>query len=409
MGSVDPELSTTAVTENLRVLDDIALALREIGELEDRIEAMKEDRDAYHKEVQRLVVATRVESDGDDSLQAADMLRRELARVRRDKEWAEERRKQADGKLQELSELEADKAEIDDRFKEFTAVFPVENFDELISVMQRAEKRSSLLEASEKDAEILCGLLSLPDIEAVEAKLSPIADSADAVSEMKAEQQLLASSADIEDSNLQELYAAWKSAEKNLAAIGGDAEVARLEEQKRALHLEIVEKSEIFLRLSAGVRMVQHAISKYRDTHRSSMMDQASKAFSLITRGGFSELKALSDGDQEVLVGIKKSGSSLVASKMSRGTRFQLYLALRVAGHAEFTKHREPLPFFADDILEPFDNPRSKETFSLLNDLSNAGQVIYLTHHEHLCDLAKEVCGHRVNIIELPDPLKNAA
>ncbi|NNE42324.1 MAG: hypothetical protein HKN14_15560 [Marinicaulis sp.] len=261
----------------------------------------------------------------------------------------------------------------------------------------------------EKDAEILCGLLSLPDIEAVEAKVTPIADSADAVSEMKAEQQLLASAADVEDNNVQELYAAWKSAEKNLAAIGGDAEVARLEEQKRALQLEIVEKSETFLRLSAGVRMVQHAISQYRDTHRSSMMDQASKAFSLITRGGFSELKALADGDQEMLVGIKRNGSSLVASKMSRGTRFQLYLALRFAGHAEFTKHREPLPFFADDILEPFDNPRSKETFSLLNDLSNAGQVIYLTHHEHLCDLAKKVCGDCVNIIELPDPLTDAA
>lgn len=409
MGSVDSELSTTAVTENLRVLDDIASALREIRELEDRIKAMKEDREAYQKEVQRLVTATRISPQDDDPLQAADMLRRELAQARRNKERVEEKRKQTDDKLKELGELKADEAEIEDRFSEFTAVFPAESFDELIAAMKRAEKRSSLLEALERDSEILCGLLSLPDIEAVEANLGPIADSADAVSELKAEQQLLASRVETEDNNVRELYAAWKTAERALAAIGGDAEVARLEEQKRALHLEIVEKAKTFLRLSAGVRVVQHAIAQYRDTHRSSMMDQASKAFSLITRGGFSELKALADGDQELLVGIKRSGSSLVASKMSRGTRFQLYLALRVAGHVEFTKHREPLPFFADDILEPFDNPRSKETFSLLNDLSSSGQVIYLTHHEHLCELAKEVCGDRVNIIELPDPLNDAA
>ncbi|MEZ5648910.1 MAG: hypothetical protein R3E60_08305, partial [Alphaproteobacteria bacterium] len=409
MGSFDPELSTTAVSENLRVLDDISAALREIRKLEDRIKAMKEDREAYQEEVQRLAAAVRIEYDKADPLQTADILRRELAQARRNRERVDEKRKEASAKSEELGELKADKDEIDERFNEFAAVFQAESFEELIDAMKRAEKRSSLLEALEKDSEILCGLLSLPDIEAVEDNLGPVADSADAVSELKAEQQLLASGAEAEDNNVRDLYAAWKSAERALATIGGDAAVARLEEQKHALHLEIVEKSEKFLRLSAGVKVVQHAIAQYRDTHRSSMMNQASKAFSLITRGGFLELKALADGDQELLVGIKRNGSSLVASKMSRGTRFQLYLALRIAGHAEFTKHRESLPFFADDILEPFDNPRSKKTFSLLNDLSNSGQVIYLTHHEHLCELAKEVCGDHVNIIKLPDPLDNAA
>ncbi|NNE41558.1 MAG: AAA family ATPase, partial [Marinicaulis sp.] len=110
MGSVDPELSTTAVTENLRVLDDIASALREIRELEDRVEAMKEDRGAYREEVQRLVAATRIDSQDADPLQTADMLRRELAQARRNKERVEEKRKQAADKLKELGELEADKA-----------------------------------------------------------------------------------------------------------------------------------------------------------------------------------------------------------------------------------------------------------------------------------------------------------
>jgi len=32
--------------------------------------------------------------------------------------------------------------------------------------------------------------------------------------------------------------------------------------------------------------------------------------------------------------------------------------------------------------------------------MSELGQVIYLTHHEHLCDIAKEVCPS-VNIYNL--------
>lgn len=88
---------------------------------------------------------------------------------------------------------------------------------------------------------------------------------------------------------------------------------------------------------------------------------------------------------------------------MSKGTRFQLYLALRIAGYAEFAKQRETLPFFADDILEPFDNERSAETFQLFQEMSKQGQVVYLTHHAHLCDIARQVCGEGVSIHTLPN------
>jgi len=37
-------------------------------------------------------------------------------------------------------------------------------------------------------------------------------------------------------------------------------------------------------------------------------------------------------------------------------------------------------------------NPRAGETFRLLAEMSERGQVIYLTHHEHLCDIARGVC-----------------
>ncbi len=77
---------------------------------------------------------------------------------------------------------------------------------------------------------------------------------------------------------------------------------------------------------------------------------------------------------------------------MSKGTRFQLYLALRVAGYFEFAKTRSPVPFIADDIMETFDDFRAEEAFRLFSQMAEAGQVIYLTHHRHLCEIAREVC-----------------
>ena len=155
--------------------------------------------------------------------------------------------------------------------------------------------------------------------------------------------------------------------------------------------------------LSAGALVVDRALSTYLNAHRSSMLERASEAFSAITRSAFTGLDAMPGKNSEVLVGLRSDGSSLIATEMSRGTRFQLYLSLRVAGYREFVKHREPLPFFGDDILETFDDKRSLETISLMADMSKEGQVVYFTHHHHICDIAEKVCDGHVMIHELPD------
>ena len=92
------------------------------------------------------------------------------------------------------------------------------------------------------------------------------------------------------------------------------------------------------------------------------------------------------------------------ADDLSKGTQFQLYLALRIAGYHEYANLREPpsgVPFVADDIMEPFDDDRSEEAFGLLAKMAEVGQVIYLTHHQHLCAIAQKVCPN-VRLHRLP-------
>ena len=66
-------------------------------------------------------------------------------------------------------------------------------------------------------------------------------------------------------------------------------------------------------------------------------------------------------------------GGSKIASELSKGTRFQLYLALRVAGYHEFARGQVPPPFFADDIMETFDDFRAEEAFRLLAGMAATG------------------------------------
>ena len=148
--------------------------------------------------------------------------------------------------------------------------------------------------------------------------------------------------------------------------------------------------------------MAERALEIYRDRHRSSMMTRAGDAFRTITRGRFSDLTTTPGKDGDVLVGIQSAGGSLIATEMSKGTRFQLYMALRIAGYHEFAGHHETLPFVADDIMETFDDDRSAEAFQLLSGMSEKGQVIYLTHHAHMRDIARKVCGKGIQVHELP-------
>lgn len=79
----------------------------------------------------------------------------------------------------------------------------------------------------------------------------------------------------------------------------------------------------------------------------------------------------------------------------------ELYLALRIAGHAAFVRDAGPLPFATDDILESFDDQRAAAALDLTAELGTRGQAILFTHHAHLVEMARaRISGMRV--IELP-------
>lgn len=121
------------------------------------------------------------------------------------------------------------------------------------------------------------------------------------------------------------------------------------------------------------------------------MMKRASEAFRLISRGSYTELVTQPSDGSELLIAKGSDGGSKIASELSKGTRFQLYLALRVAGYHEFARAHPPGPFLADDIMETFDDSRAEEAFRLLSGMAATGQVVYFTHHRHLCEIAKAV------------------
>jgi uncharacterized protein YhaN len=379
-----PELGM--VRETLDAVAELAPALDKKIEFVDRIAKMERDQALFATEVKKLASDLDLASRPTDIVQLCQMVQDSAAHAA----TTLARQTETESRLNEAKEksrlIAEDLALINARKLEMIKHFNVASLTEVDSCLRKLSRKQELSDRlAEAKAEIL-EALEVETIEDAEAKLDALDRSA-----LEAEREEQKTRFQDEDRRIQDLFSVHSKAKDSIDRVGGDAAVAQIEEQRRTILLAIEDKAMAHLRLRLGAAAAEKALRAYRDRHRSSMMKRASESFSLISRGAYSGLVTQPKGESEILIATGKDGSSKIASELSKGTRFQLYLALRVAGYHEFARAHAPAPFLADDIMETFDDFRAEEAFRLLAGMSTVGQVVYFTHHRHLCDIAKAV------------------
>jgi uncharacterized protein YhaN len=371
------------------VLDELAglqADLAQRDELDNRIAKMQDNRDGFADAV--AAIAARL--DLAPGLDPADAWA-QIARRQRGSDQAETTRSGLADKLAKgqsaLAGLQGDAALHRRHVDEIAGFFNLIEWADIRAALTRAGHRAGLIKDRDTCAGDLCDRLHTAD---TETALAMLKDQDEA--EMQARTQTLESDMVGFDATRQQAHSRLSAAETALTAIGGDDAVARIEARRQTLLMQIEDGARSWLRHRLGLRAVDHALRRYRDSHRSGMLDRASDAFRAMTGGRYGGLAAQPDGAREVLMALAAGGGSKSADQLSDGTRGQLYLALRIAGYHEFAGANGPVPFIADDIMESFDDDRTAEAMKLLAETSRAGQVIYLTHHDHVCRIATAVC-----------------
>jgi hypothetical protein len=85
-------------------------------------------------------------------------------------------------------------------------------------------------------------------------------------------------------------------------------------------------------------------------------------------------------------------GNWLSVEVLSRGTREQLFLALRLAIAALYARRGAMLPLVLDDVLVNFDVDRAKRAAKVLRDFAKQGvQILLFTCHEHIEKIFKSL------------------
>ncbi|QOZ51535.1 AAA family ATPase [Bradyrhizobium sp. CCBAU 53338] len=386
LGQREIRPTTAIVRETLEALAELDSALQKRSELTDRITKMQRDQIQFQTEVEALAALIGLPQDSSDVLGLCHAVMDCIGATAK----ILDRRTEIEARLvaeQDKARALADEsAEVDARASLMTSHFGVASLTEvdgrLRAIARRSDLDARLIQARD---ELLQGSRA-ETIERAECML----DAVDRVS-LEAELIALKQRFEDEDGRSRDLFSARNRAEDRIAAVGGDAAIARVEARRRTVLLAIEDKALAYLRLKLGIAAADRALSAYRDRHRSSMMKRASEAFSLISRGSYTELLTQPSNGSELLIAKGSDGSSKIASELSKGTRFQLYLALRVAGYHEFVRAHTPGPFLADDIMETFDDFRAEEAFRLLAGMAAVGQVVYFTHHRHLCEIAMAI------------------
>lgn len=289
---------------------------------------------------------------------------------------------------------------IETKMQDIASVFPKDADTTTLDALRKTVGQAQqVIDAKARRGTLLSGLCLTLDV----ADLSAARSMLDGVTDTRLAAQLMQLNSDgkaIED-RYRDAIATRSAAERDLRAVTGDADIAALTERKATIELEMQEAALAYLELHLGHDLAEEAIRRYRDTHRSGMMKATETAFSELTNGAYTRLMTQPDGAAETLIALDPAGQSKQAQDMSKGTRFQLYLALRAAAYEQLAQQGTVLPFFCDDIFETFDEDRTRAACHVMARIGRTGQAIYLTHHRHVVDIAREVCGDALRVHEI--------
>lgn len=190
------------------------------------------------------------------------------------------------------------------------------------------------------------------------------------------------------ETEVETAYAAVLEAQRAFDAIDGSDAAAQARQEVEAITARIAQRTQIYARTRLAAAIVARVMQTYREQHQGPVLGRAGELFARLTRGRFSSLAVDYQDDCQILLGQQPDGGRLGVSGLSQGTRHQLFLALRLAAIEEHLREREAVPIIIDDLLVQFDDARATATLEVLAELACQTQVLFFTHHRHLCELA---------------------
>ena len=171
------------------------------------------------------------------------------------------------------------------------------------------------------------------------------------------------------------------TARERLAVLDRQSEAIEKASEAEGLRAKLRGLVERWAALVFAQTLLAEAIGRFEQEHQPALLHDVESLFSKMTAGRYTKVHRRLD-EEGTLVVEQQDGQNKEPSQLSRGTREQLYLAMRLAYIRRYCNENEPLPLVMDDVLVNFDEERAKSTLAVLSDMSSIVQIVLLTCHQ---------------------------
>jgi uncharacterized protein YhaN len=281
-------------------------------------------------------------------------------------------------------------ARFEEDIREVMTTLGVENEEELY---KQFEQQKTYQEANEKQSNAAKNIRTLCGAEKLESTIDELEEYTPSLLNSKKEE----TEQDYEaiKNQFDEMNRELASITTNIRHILEPDEMYELQNNKESLETRLIEETKEWLSTKMALAILNESKQKYEAEKQPEVITQTREYFKAITENAYEDLR-ISLSEKHVSI-IDSSGKAKTVEELSRGTREQLLLALRLGLIEEYEKNAEPLPVALDDIMVNFDVHRAENLAEVLTNFAKNRQVILFTCHEHTRDLFKE---HGATVID---------
>ncbi|MEA3548118.1 MAG: AAA family ATPase [Thermodesulfobacteriota bacterium] len=384
---VDREIALSEANEIVEDLQACFDKLREADDFRARIEGIQRDGEDFRREVGSVLKGSGQELSGRLAQQVAE-LHGLLGRAKKNQALLEKYSKEVHEAEEEVRQIEADQKSFAEQMTILRHQAHCEKNDELEEAEQASGNlqrfKASLSEIEEQLIRSADGL-TLAELEGQAETVNP--------DELPGEIEILKRAVSREiDPGIKSLSQIIGEKKKELQLMDGSGVAADLAEAAEQLLARIRRLAGRYVQLKVSAGVLRQEIERYRLENQDPLLETASGYFKALTLGSFAGLRADEDSrGRPLLAGWRSDRSRVEVTRMSSGTRDQLYLALRLASLERRLEAGEPMPFIVDDILINFDDLRATATLEILASLGAKTQVILFTHHKQIVEAAGKI------------------
>jgi uncharacterized protein YhaN len=185
---------------------------------------------------------------------------------------------------------------------------------------------------------------------------------------------------------------------ERLRGMSGDTQLGDRLLDRNMIDAQLAEATERWQVLAVTHRVLATVRKRYEAHRQPETLREASQYLAQMTSGRYT--RVWTPLDEDVLRVDDHSGQPIRVEVLSRGTREQVFLSLRLALASAYARRGAHLPMVLDDVLVNFDARRATAAAEVLRDFAGRGhQLIVFTCHEHMANLFRSL---NVTVLTLP-------